>query len=81
MVVYVCLTSRCSGCAVVGSKAQANNALAQSSFPPATTTPDVLTGRKYLVVRAIGDGNQESGVDAQKRIIRTYYDAVEEWDP
>ncbi|EDP44752.1 hypothetical protein MGL_1234 [Malassezia globosa CBS 7966] len=73
--------AREAGCAVVGSKAQANNALTQSSFPPATTTPDVLTGRKYLVVRAIGDGNQESGVDAQKRIIRTYYDAVEEWDP
>lgn len=63
----------------MGSKAQAEKAL-QSSWRPAVT-PDVLTGRKYLVVRAIGDGASESGEAAQKRTIQTFYDAVEEWDP
>ena len=40
-----------------------------------------LTGRKYLVVRAIGDAPNESGADAQKRTIGAFYGAVEEWDP
>lgn len=68
-----------SGCAVVGSQAHAAQA-AQAAYPP-RVTPDVLTGRKYLVVRAIGDTPSESGREAQKRFVRTFYGAVEEWDP
>ncbi|KAI0070328.1 inositol monophosphatase [Panus rudis PR-1116 ss-1] len=41
----------------------------------------VLNGRKYIVVRAIGDSKDEQGVDAQKRIIKEFYDAVEDFEP
>lgn len=71
--------AREAGCLVLGSQAHAAHALDGPVYPP-PTTPDVLTGRKYLVVRAIGDSPHESGVDAQKRIARTFYGAVEEWD-
>lgn len=64
---------------MVGSKAHAAEA-AQGAWRPAVT-PAVLTGRKYLVVRAIGDAPHESGEDAQKRTIQTFYNAVDEWDP
>lgn len=72
--------AREAGCAVLGSMAHAGRALNVGPFPP-PTTPDVLTGRKFLVVRAIGDTPQESGVRAQKRIFRSYYAAIDEWDP
>ncbi|WFD37389.1 inositol-phosphate phosphatase [Malassezia japonica] len=72
--------AREAGCAVVGSKDAAAAAAAQGAWPPAVT-PKVLTGRKYLVVRAIGDVPSESGADAQKRTIGAFYGAVEEWDP
>ncbi|WFD18447.1 inositol-phosphate phosphatase [Malassezia caprae] len=75
---YVCVSYN-SGCVVVGSKAHASKTLAEGPFPP-PTTPDVLTGRKYLVVRAIGDSSTESGEASQKRLIQTYYEAIEEWD-
>lgn len=65
---------------MVGSKDAAAAAAAQGAWPPAVT-PEVLTGRKYLVVRAIGDVPSESGADAQKRTIGAFYGAVEEWDP
>jgi len=44
-------------------------------------TPEVLTGRRYLVVRAVGDAPHETGIEAQKRYIQTFYEAVEEWEP
>ncbi|KAG8905634.1 hypothetical protein FRB99_008537 [Tulasnella sp. 403] len=37
-------------------------------------SPDVLQGRKYIVVRAIADTPEESGIDAQKRIVREFYE-------
>lgn len=40
----------------------------------------ILTGRKYIVVRAIGDTEQEKGTDAQKRIISEFYDTVLDYD-
>lgn len=46
----------------------------------ARVPPTVLAGRKYLVVRNIGDTPEESGRDAQTRTIREMYDAIEEWD-
>ncbi|KAF8330830.1 uncharacterized protein EI90DRAFT_3145724 [Cantharellus anzutake] len=44
-------------------------------------TEDILIGRKYIVVRAIADTTNESGKDAQKRIVREFYSAVEDYEP
>jgi len=44
-------------------------------------TEELLLGRKYIVVRAIADTPNEKGIDAQKRIVREFYDAVEDWTP
>ncbi|PPQ78037.1 hypothetical protein CVT25_015582 [Psilocybe cyanescens] len=43
-------------------------------------TEEILTGRKYIVVRAIGDTQGEKGIDAQKRIIQEFYATVEDVD-
>ncbi|THH31969.1 hypothetical protein EUX98_g2231 [Antrodiella citrinella] len=42
---------------------------------------DVLAGRKHIVVRAIGDSETEKGVDAQKRLIKEFYETVEDFQP
>ncbi|TEB32339.1 myo inositol monophosphatase [Coprinellus micaceus] len=39
-------------------------------------TEEILTGRKYLVVRGIGSTPEESGRKAQKRIIEEFYKTV-----
>ncbi|KAF8167582.1 hypothetical protein B0H34DRAFT_645343 [Crassisporium funariophilum] len=44
-------------------------------------TEDILAGRKYLVVRAIGDTPDENGSAAQKRIIKEFYASVEDVEP
>ncbi|KAI0031030.1 inositol monophosphatase [Vararia minispora EC-137] len=41
-------------------------------------TEEILTGRKYLVIRGIADTPNESGIDAQKRIAKEFYDTVED---
>ncbi|GLB43577.1 putative inositol-1-monophosphatase [Lyophyllum shimeji] len=41
-------------------------------------TEEILTGRKYVVVRAIAGNPGETGKDAQKRIIKELYDTVED---
>jgi myo-inositol-1(or 4)-monophosphatase len=41
-------------------------------------TEEILTGRKYLVIRAIADTPAEKGRDAQKRIIKEFYDTVDD---
>ncbi|KAJ7109874.1 hypothetical protein C8R44DRAFT_833473 [Mycena epipterygia] len=43
-------------------------------------TEEILTGRKYIVVRAIGETEGETSVEAQKRIIREFYSSVEDVD-
>ncbi|PWZ02284.1 hypothetical protein BCV70DRAFT_235873 [Testicularia cyperi] len=68
-----------AGCAVVGSKKAAAEAAQGSSFND--VTPELLTGRKYVVVRAISPGQNESETDAQKRILNEFYGCVDEWDP
>ncbi|KAK0481379.1 hypothetical protein IW261DRAFT_1418473 [Armillaria novae-zelandiae] len=40
----------------------------------------ILTGRKYIVVRAIGNTVTETGREAQKRIIGEFYDTVQDYD-
>ncbi|KAJ7204344.1 hypothetical protein GGX14DRAFT_646695 [Mycena pura] len=41
-------------------------------------TEDILTGRKYIVVRAIGETEGETSRQAQKRIIQEFYSTVED---
>ncbi|KAI0789417.1 hypothetical protein C8Q75DRAFT_718473 [Abortiporus biennis] len=41
----------------------------------------VLNGRKYIVIRAIGDTPEEKGVDAQKRLIKEFYETVSDFEP
>ncbi|KAH9923166.1 uncharacterized protein BXZ73DRAFT_51133 [Epithele typhae] len=42
---------------------------------------EILWGRKYIVIRAIGDSPTEKGVDAQKRLVKEFYHTVEDFDP
>lgn len=72
--------AREAGCVVVGSQSHALSSLASSSSFGAIP-PEVLTGRKYVVLRPIGDTSTEKGADAQKRILKEFYGAIEEWDP
>ncbi|PFH49827.1 hypothetical protein AMATHDRAFT_62476 [Amanita thiersii Skay4041] len=44
-------------------------------------TEDILTGRKYVVVRSIADTPNESCKEAQKRIINELYDTIQEVEP
>ncbi|KAI0756095.1 myo inositol monophosphatase [Daedaleopsis nitida] len=44
-------------------------------------TDKVLWGRKHMVIRAIGDSESETGVEAQKRLIKEFYETVEDFDP
>ncbi|KAI5119713.1 hypothetical protein M0805_001427 [Coniferiporia weirii] len=41
----------------------------------------VLTGRKYIVMRAIADTQSETGVDIQKRLIKEFCETVEDFTP
>jgi hypothetical protein len=43
---------------------------------PFAVTPDILTGRKYLVVRAIEGEDGETGLMAQNRIVKEFYQCV-----
>ncbi|KII94320.1 hypothetical protein PLICRDRAFT_171977 [Plicaturopsis crispa FD-325 SS-3] len=52
-------------------------ASSQGSFD---VTEEILTGRKYLVVRGIADTPAEKGLDAQKRIVQEFYDTVDDVD-
>ncbi|KAJ7459082.1 hypothetical protein B0H11DRAFT_2060343 [Mycena galericulata] len=52
---------------------------ATSSSPSfGDVTEQILTGRKYIVVRAIGETEGETGLEAQKRIIQEFYSTVED---
>ncbi|GJF00204.1 inositol monophosphatase [Phanerochaete sordida] len=42
---------------------------------------EILTGRKYIVIRAIGDSEAEKGADAQKRLIKDFYETVDDFTP
>ncbi|KAI0319944.1 inositol monophosphatase [Amylostereum chailletii] len=41
-------------------------------------TEAILTGRKYLVIRAIADTPNETGLETQKRLAKEFYDTVED---
>ncbi|KIM47720.1 hypothetical protein M413DRAFT_439397 [Hebeloma cylindrosporum] len=67
-----------AGGVVVGSH---SDVAAASDKTFGDVTEEILTGRKYLVVRAIGDTEHEKGSDAQKRIIKEFYASVEDVEP
>ncbi|CBQ73145.1 related to quinic acid utilisation protein QUTG (inositol-1(or 4)-monophosphatase) [Sporisorium reilianum SRZ2] len=69
-----------AGAAVVGSKAHALDVIeAQDGFN--VVTPDLLTGRKYVVVRNIDAQDEAKNRDAQRHILREFYSCIDEWDP
>jgi myo-inositol-1(or 4)-monophosphatase len=71
-----------AGGVVVGSHtALATATLAGSSIDPFKVTPNVLTGRKYLIIRAIPDTPNETGREAQLRIAKDFYQTVEDGEP
>ncbi|KAK0237900.1 hypothetical protein EDD85DRAFT_832268 [Armillaria nabsnona] len=41
---------------------------------------EILTSRKYLVIRPIGDSENETGRETQKRIISEFYETVIDYD-
>lgn len=67
-----------AGCLVTGSHQTYAETKDSSSFGDVGEA--ILTGRKYIVVRAIGDSETEKGIDAQKRIIGEYYETVEDYN-
>ncbi|KAJ1025286.1 hypothetical protein NDA13_004103 [Ustilago tritici] len=67
-----------AGGAVVGSKAHAEQVIQGESFNE--VTPELLTGRKYVVVRKIM-GEEKENREAQKKILGDFYGCVDEWDP
>ncbi|SNX84483.1 related to quinic acid utilisation protein QUTG (inositol-1(or 4)-monophosphatase) [Melanopsichium pennsylvanicum] len=74
-----------AGAAVVGSQKHANEVIddqgteQDAKFNLVTT--QVLTGRKYVVVRAIDGQNKSNNVKAQKHLLKEFYSCVDEWDP
>ncbi|KAH7922779.1 hypothetical protein BV22DRAFT_1093971 [Leucogyrophana mollusca] len=71
-----------SGGVVTGSHTALTSATSGNpSTDPFKVTPEILAGRKYLVIRAIADTPSESGREAQQRIAREFYETVEDVDP
>ncbi|KAH7907563.1 hypothetical protein BJ138DRAFT_1159846 [Hygrophoropsis aurantiaca] len=71
-----------SGAVVTGSHAAfASASSPDSSADPFKVTPEILTGRKYLVIRAIADTPGETGREAQQRIAKEFYETVEDIEP
>jgi len=52
----------------------------ESSLEGKLFTSEMLWGRKYLVIRAVGDTPGEKGAEAQKRVVKEFYSCVEEWE-
>lgn len=64
-----------AGCVVTGSHAALS---AAGSADPFKVTPEILTGRKYLVIRSIASLPNETGREAQLRIANEFYGAVKD---
>ena len=78
-----------AGAIITGSAPSFASALSSSSTikdpaklsndtAPFEVTPEILTGRKYLVVRAIQDEDRETGLVAQSRIVQEFYGCVDD---
>ncbi|KAH6916752.1 myo inositol monophosphatase [Coprinopsis sp. MPI-PUGE-AT-0042] len=72
------IVQEAGGC-FVGSPEVFKKTLTSDGF--GEVTEEVLTGRKYLMIRAISDSKDESGKDAQKRLMQEFYDTVIDMDP
>lgn len=71
-----------AGASVVGSKSHAEHVIKGEGVGEFNQiTPEVLTGRKYVVIRAIKAGDEKANHAAQKHILSEFYSCVEEWDP
>lgn len=68
-----------AGGVTVGSQAWTDKALEAGTV--GSLPPELLMGRKYLSIRSIADTDGETGKQAQERIIKEFFDAVEEFDP
>lgn len=64
---------------MTGSHAVLQNA--DASVDPFKMTPEILTGRKYLIIRKLPDTPQETGREAQLRIAREFYETAEDHQP
>ncbi|THH10526.1 hypothetical protein EW146_g8345 [Bondarzewia mesenterica] len=53
----------------------------KDSLHDGDVTEAILTGRKYLVIRGIAGSAGETAIDAQKKIVKEFYDTVEDVDP
>ncbi|TFL06357.1 myo inositol monophosphatase [Pterulicium gracile] len=69
-----------AGGLVTGSH-DAFNATKASDRDFGEVTEEILTGRKYIVIRAVADTPEESGKAAQKRLIQEFYDTAEDANP
>ncbi|KAG6380718.1 myo inositol monophosphatase [Boletus reticuloceps] len=54
---------------------------ASEDVDPFKITPEILTGRKYLVIRGIPDMPNETGREAQLRIAKEFYATVNDTEP
>ncbi|KAG2136539.1 myo inositol monophosphatase [Suillus bovinus] len=77
----IVIVQEAGGVAIGSHAALAAATSAGSSIDPFRVTPDVLTGRKYLIIRAIPDTPDETGREAQLRIARDFYQTVEDSEP
>ncbi|KAG9127319.1 hypothetical protein FRC07_014852 [Ceratobasidium sp. 392] len=70
-------------CAGVVIAQEAGGFVSGSSEVPLTGVVDerILTGRKYIVIRGIVDTSGETGFETQKRLIKEFYETVDEWNP
>jgi myo-inositol-1(or 4)-monophosphatase len=68
-----------AGGVVTGSRDAFLESCKNGSFGDVTEA--ILTGRKYIVIRGIADTPNESGREAQQRLIRDFYQTVEEAEP
>lgn len=77
-----------SGGLTVGAKADTLSHIASNSADLGNVTPEILQGRKYCVVRAIGDlpagaagaAKASTGKDQQKALLKEFYEAMDEWE-
>lgn len=53
----------------------------KGAVEPFKVTPEILSGRKYLVIRGIAGVGDESGGEAQLRIAREFYATVNDTEP
>lgn len=65
----------------VGSKDHTLSLIESDSPELGKVTPEILQGRKYCTVRAIGDHpSSGSGREQQKGLLKEFFSAIDEWE-